>query len=132
MSAKFRAIRPKLCRNCAFPQNLHTRKSGKITVFFQVVVVRCCFSYLRLLFVINLSSPAAGYFLLVSEIATREDTSVLESLFNKAADLRTATLLKTDSNTGVSVFSCKYCEIFKNTYFEEHLRTAASRLFLLE
>ena len=22
------------------------------------------------------------------------------------------------------VFSCKYCEIFKNTYFEEHLRTA--------
>ena len=24
------------------------------------------------------------------------------------------------------VFSCEYCEIFKNTYFEEHLRTAAS------
>ena len=24
------------------------------------------------------------------------------------------------------VFSCKYCEIFDNTYFEEHLRTAAS------
>ena len=23
-------------------------------------------------------------------------------------------------------FSCKHCEIFKNTYFEEHLRTAAS------
>ena len=23
------------------------------------------------------------------------------------------------------VFSCKYCKIFKNTYFEEHLRTAA-------
>ena len=22
--------------------------------------------------------------------------------------------------------SCEYCEIFKNTYFEEHLRTAAS------
>ena len=26
----------KLCRNCAFPQNLHTRKSGEITVFFAV------------------------------------------------------------------------------------------------
>ena len=26
------------------------------------------------------------------------------------------------------VFSCKYCEIFKNTYFEEHLETAASAL----
>ena len=37
-------------------------------------------------------------------------------------------------------FSCEYCEILKNTYFEEHLRTAASvdtyehsilRLFLI-
>ena len=27
------AIRLKLCGNCAFPQNLHTRKLGKITVF---------------------------------------------------------------------------------------------------
>ena len=25
------------------------------------------------------------------------------------------------------MFSCEYCEIFKNTYFEEHLGTAASR-----
>ena len=24
------------------------------------------------------------------------------------------------------MFSSEYCEIFKNTYFEEHLRTAAS------
>ena len=23
--------------------------------------------------------------------------------------------------------ACQYCEIFKNTYFEEHLRTAASK-----
>ena len=28
------------------------------------------------------------------------------------------------------VFSCKYCEIFKNSYFEEHLRTAASALII--
>ena len=27
------------------------------------------------------------------------------------------------------MFSCRYCEIFKYTYFEEHLRTAASRLW---
>ena len=25
------------------------------------------------------------------------------------------------------MFSCEYCEIFKNTYFKEHLQTAASR-----
>ena len=24
------------------------------------------------------------------------------------------------------MFSCEYCVTFKNTYFEEHLRTAAS------
>ena len=24
------------------------------------------------------------------------------------------------------VFSCEYCEIFKNTYFEKHLQTTAS------
>ena len=28
--------RPKLCGNCAFPKNFHTRKSGEITVYFAV------------------------------------------------------------------------------------------------
>ena len=28
--------------------------------------------------------------------------------------------------TPTQVFSCEYCEILKNTYFEEHIRTAAS------
>ena len=28
------------------------------------------------------------------------------------------------------MFSCEFCEISKNTYFEEHLRTAASELIL--
>ena len=34
-----------------------------------------------------------------------------------------ATTLK---NTPVDLFSCEYCEIHKNTYFEINLRTAAS------
>ena len=34
-----------------------------------------------------------------------------------------ATLLKRDSKT---LFSCEYCEILRNTNFEEHQRTAAS------
>ena len=34
VSAKFQTIRRKLCRNCAFPQNFYTRKSGEILVFF--------------------------------------------------------------------------------------------------
>ena len=26
------------------------------------------------------------------------------------------------------MFSCKYCKNFKNTYFQEHLRTAAAKI----
>ena len=37
----FRAYRPKLCRNCALPQNFHTMKLGKITVFFTVKHAIC-------------------------------------------------------------------------------------------
>ena len=27
----------------------------------------------------------------------------------------------------MQVFSCEFCELFKNTYFKEHLRTAGSK-----
>ena len=37
-----------------------------------------------------------------------------------------ATLLKRDST---QLFSSKICEIFKNTYFKEHVRTTASLNF---
>ena len=36
---------------------------------------------------------------------------------------RPATLLK---KTPAQIFSCEICRIFKNTYFQEHLQTAAS------
>ena len=39
---------------------------------------------------------------------------------------RPVTLLKSDSNS--TVFSCEICEIFKNIYFEEHLRATASKV----
>ena len=32
------ANRPKLCGNCAFPQNVHTRKLGGITIFYAVTI----------------------------------------------------------------------------------------------
>ena len=38
-------------------------------------------------------------------------------------------LLKRDSNTDIF---CEICEIFKNTYFEGHLRTTASKLLFRE
>ena len=36
VSAEFWENRPKICGNCAFPQNFHVRKLGEITVFFAV------------------------------------------------------------------------------------------------
>ena len=33
-------VRPKLCRNCAFPQNFHTRKLGETAVFFAVELLK--------------------------------------------------------------------------------------------
>ena len=48
--------------------------------------------------------------------AVLKNLTVLEAL-------RPETLLIRNSNRGVS---CEYCEISRNTYFEEHLQTAAS------
>ena len=45
---------------------------------------------------------------------------VTGSLFNKVAGLQICNFIKRDSNTGVLLW---FCNIFKNTYFEEHLRT---------
>ena len=36
LSVEFRATRLKLCGNCAFPQNFHTRKLSETTVFYSV------------------------------------------------------------------------------------------------
>ena len=36
ISAEFWAIRPNLCGNCTFPQNLHTKTLGKILVYCDV------------------------------------------------------------------------------------------------
>ena len=43
-----------------------------------------------------------------------QESPVLESLFNKLKE------------TPTQVVFCEYCEIFKNTYFEDHLQIAAS------
>ena len=45
VSAVLRPIRRKLCRNCAFPKNFHTRKFGKISVFYAVLLVFYRFIY---------------------------------------------------------------------------------------
>ena len=34
-----------------------------------------------------------------------------------------------EKETPTQLFSCEICEIFKNTYFEEHIRRATSNFF---
>ena len=46
---------------------------------------------------------------------------MLESLFNKVK-----------KETPAQLLSYEYCEIFMNTYFEEHLRTAVLSTFLYQ
>ena len=47
---------------------------------------------------------------------------MLESLFNKFAGLKACNFIKKRLE---QVLSCEICKIFKNTYFEEHLRMGA-------
>ena len=47
---------------------------------------------------------------------------------NTCAGARPATLL-TKKLWLAQVFSCEFCEVFKNTFFTEHLRTTASILW---
>ena len=53
---------------------------------------------------------------------------MLESLFSKVAGLGLQ-LYQTETST--QMLSCEISQIFKNTYFEEHLRTSASAQLIL-
>ena len=51
----------------------------------------------------------------------------LESVFNKAAVLRVCNFIK---KTLTQMISCEIYKLFKNNYFEEHLRASASKNYL--
>ena len=51
----------------------------------------------------------------------------MESLFNKVAGLNACNFIK---KAPTQVFSCEYYEIFKNTYFEEHLEMALNSTYI--
>ena len=53
---------------------------------------------------------------------SQEENLCQNLFFNKVAGLKSATLLKT---TLAQVFSCEFCEIFKNIFFTEHFWTTA-------
>ena len=45
---------------------------------------------------------------------------------NADLDSTQQTIIYRKGKTPTQVFSCKFCEIFEKTYFEEHLRTVVS------
>ena len=49
---------------------------------------------------------------------------VSESLLNKVASLQTCNIIKKE--TSAQLFSFEICEMLKNIYFEEYLRTTGS------
>ena len=53
-------------------------------------------------------------------------TSVPENLFIKVAYWKSPNFFQNETPT--LVFSCKFYQIIKNTYFREHLQTAASEV----
>ena len=75
--------------------------------------------------IMNRKCSTRKLFLKISQYS-QENTCVGISFLIKMQAFRAPALLKRDSNTGVF---CEHWEIFKNTYFEEHLRTAASESF---
>ena len=60
------------------------------------------------------------FLLLFINLATLRNHSIIE--------LRVFRTVNLSKKTPTQVFSCEYCEIFKNTYLEGHLPTAASEL----
>ena len=56
-------------------------------------------------------------------------TPVLESLFNKVVGFQACHVKK---DTPTQALFCEICEIFKNTYFEEHSRTTASVMITIK
>ena len=65
-----------------------------------------------------------------------QETPVMKSLLNKVAGRKACKFLKMRPQhrcfpVNIAKFlmlSCEYCRISKNTYFEEHLRTADSEV----
>ena len=73
--------------------------------------------------VVARSGSVKKLFLKISQ-NSQENNCARVSFFNKTAGLRPATLLKKE--TLAQVFSRKFCEIFKNTFFIKHLQWDAA------
>ena len=82
---------------------------------------------------INWAVGASEVFKQPPEISSKSRSSYRFRKFHKKKHLHWSLfLLKLQAWRPAQVFSCKICKIFKNTYFEEHLRMTASEISLEE
>ena len=80
----------------------------------------CCFadSYIKLLTTLTRLN-----LLMVQQLLE----AVIDSCLTKKVLLKVAGILQRHYNKALAqAFSCEFCEIFKSTYFGEHLQTPAS------
>ena len=77
-------------------------------------------SHMRLIFFLYLHTK--------QKVAHTEENVVGVSFLQRSTS---SSLQLYQKETPTQVFSCEICEIFKNTYFEEHLRTTTSAHILL-
>ena len=59
---------------------------------------------------------------------SQEKTCTRVIFLNEVAGLQACNFIKKE--TVAQVFSCEFCEIFKNTFFTEHLWTTASIIII--
>ena len=75
VSAKFRAIRPKLCGYCTFPQNFHTRKLVEISVILCSEWCFCNFSWLKIF--------EKLYIILIKDLKWRLQMKLIKQIIEK-------------------------------------------------
>ena len=84
----------------------------------------------------NRSVPQKKLSLFVKISEYSQETPLMKSLLNKVLGRKARKFIKMRPQhrclpvniAKILMLSCEYCKIFKDTYFEEHLRTAASEL----
>ena len=65
-------------------------------------------------------------------ISNRKPYPVVSEIFIKARKLRPEACNFIKKEALAQVFSCEFCEIFKNTFFTEKLRTTTFDFFIMK
>ena len=98
------------------------RRTDHIVLMAEAVSKRCSFKKVFLEISLNSKENTGARVTFLTKLQVLDPSF----FFNKVAGLRPAILLK---ETLAQVFPCEFCEISKNIFLIEHLRTTASVYF---